>query len=84
MKVSQITGNFGAEVEAVDLTRRLDPETVRALDQALTDYKVLVFRGQEAAAPRDLLALATHFGTPDVEAHHTIRRWTASMRSSSW
>jgi len=69
MEIHPITGHFGAEIDHVDLTRQLDPESVRAIDQAFTDHKVLVFRDQGAVSPRALLALAAHFGTPDVEHH---------------
>lgn len=69
MEILPITGYFGAEIGQVDLTSSLDSETVRGIDQAFVDYKVLIFRNQSAVGPKSLLALAAHFGAPDVEHH---------------
>ena len=71
MQVLPITGHFGVEIKGADLSAPLKPDLVSAIDQWLTQYKVLVFRGQQGVSARDLLALARHFGEPDVEEHHT-------------
>ena len=38
---------FGAIVEGVDLTKRINDETFTRLRNALTEFSVLVFPGQE-------------------------------------
>lgn len=71
MKISPITGNCGAVISQVDLSGPLDSAMIAAIDQALTDYKVIAFRDQSHVSPRDLVALARHFGAIDEEPHHT-------------
>jgi taurine dioxygenase len=71
MQITPLTGVIGAEVSEVDLAAALPPDVVAEIDRALRDYKVVVFRDQLAIRPRDLLALAEHFGQPEVERHST-------------
>lgn len=61
-----LTPTIGAEVEGVDLTRPLDAATVKALRQALLDWKVLFFRDQEITTDQHL-AFARNFG--ELEVH---------------
>lgn len=61
-----LTPTIGAEVEGVDLTRPLDAATVKALRQALLDWKVLFFRDQDITTDQHL-AFARNFG--ELEVH---------------
>ena len=57
----------GAEVAGVDLSHRLPDEVFVAIDRALADYGVLVFRGQDLAPERQL-AFCKRFGPVEVNA----------------
>ena len=57
----------GAEVAGVDLSRPLPDEVFVAIDRALADYGVLVFRDQELAPERQL-AFCRRFGPVEVNA----------------
>lgn len=46
MNIDPLTAHFAAEITGVDLTQALDAETVSALQRALDDHSVLVFREQ--------------------------------------
>jgi len=69
MELHPITGHFGAEVAGIDLAKPLSPELIAEIDRAFSDYKVLVFRDQDRVGPQELLDLARHFGTADMEHH---------------
>ncbi|HRD27728.1 MAG TPA: TauD/TfdA family dioxygenase, partial [Caulobacter sp.] len=47
LTIVPLTPTIGAEVEGIDLARPLDDATVKALRQALLDWKVLFFRDQD-------------------------------------
>jgi alpha-ketoglutarate-dependent 2,4-dichlorophenoxyacetate dioxygenase len=64
MVVKPITASFAAEVSRVELRKPLDGATVRAIDQAMDQYAVLVFRDQPLAEAEQV-ALAKHFGPLD-------------------
>jgi len=66
LTIVPMTPTIGAEVEGIDLTRPLDTATVRALRQALLDWKVLFFRGQDITTDQHL-AFARCFG--ELEVH---------------
>ncbi|MDP1631505.1 MAG: TauD/TfdA family dioxygenase [Caulobacter sp.] len=66
LTLSPMTPTIGAEVEGIDLTRPLTPAIVSALRQALLDWKVLFFRGQDISTEQHL-AFARCFG--DLEVH---------------
>ncbi len=61
-----LTPTIGAEVEGVDLTHPLAAATVKALRQALLDWKVLFFRDQDITTDQHL-AFARNFG--ELEVH---------------
>lgn len=65
--VAQLTGSFGAEISGRSLS---DPAAIPALGRLLTDYRVLVARGQ-ALPPADQVALARRLGTP-TPAHPVV------------
>src|SRR5580658_8661261 len=44
--VNPVAGLIGAEIEGVDISRPLDPDAVRVIQQALDEWKVVFFRNQ--------------------------------------
>jgi taurine dioxygenase len=54
---------LGAEVRGLDLSQKLDGDTVAALRQAWLDHLILLFRGQELTEEQ-LVAATAHFGPP--------------------
>lgn len=66
LTLSPLTPTIGAEVSGIDLSRPLDPGTVKALRQALLDWKVLFFRDQDIDTDQHL-AFARCFG--ELEVH---------------
>jgi taurine dioxygenase len=65
----QVGSTVGAELRGVDLSADLPDEVVGELRQALLDYKVLFFRGQQLDAAAHV-AFARRFG--DLEIHPFI------------
>jgi alpha-ketoglutarate-dependent 2,4-dichlorophenoxyacetate dioxygenase len=55
---------FAAEASGIDLTQPVDAATVRAIDDAMDKYGVLVFRGQPLTEDQQV-AFASSFGTLD-------------------
>ncbi|MDP1738712.1 MAG: TauD/TfdA family dioxygenase [Caulobacter sp.] len=66
LTILPMTPTIGAEIEGIDLTRPLTSATVSALRQALLDWKVLFFRGQDITTEQHL-AFARCFG--ELEVH---------------
>lgn len=56
---------FAAEASGIDLTRPVDTATVRAIDDAMSQYAVVVFRGQPLTEDQQV-AFAGSFGTLDA------------------
>ncbi len=56
---------FAAEAGGIDLTKPVDAGTVRAIDEAMDKYGVLVFRGQPLTEDQQI-AFAGSFGTLDA------------------
>lgn len=69
MKIAPLTGYCGAEITEVDL-RSLSEADVAAIDQAITDHKVLAFRDQHGVTPQQLLDAAAQFGEPETTPHY--------------
>lgn len=63
--VRPITPTFAAEGSGVDLRKPLDAATVKAIEDALDRFCVLVFRGQPLTQDEQV-ALAKHFGPLDA------------------
>lgn len=63
IRINRVTGALGAEIEGVDLSKPLAPETVAALNRALLDHLVIFFRDQELS-PERFLAFAQAMGEP--------------------
>src|SRR5471032_670538 len=55
---------FAAEASGIDLTKAVDAATVRAVDDAMNQYAVVVFRGQPLTEDQQV-AFAVSFGTLD-------------------
>ena len=62
-------GTFGAEVGGIDLRQPLTDAQVAALEAALSQFRVLVFRDQHGVAPQQLLDFASRFGAPETAPH---------------
>ncbi|MHA1571689.1 MAG: TauD/TfdA dioxygenase family protein [Alphaproteobacteria bacterium] len=59
-----LSPSIGVEIHGVDLSTDLDDSLIAALRAAWLEHQMIFFRDQ-TLLPRDLLALAHHFGTPD-------------------
>ena len=70
LTVTQLSGTIGAEIRGIDLTRRLDPETVDTVRALLLEHKVIFFPGQHLE-PAQHVSLARHFGEP-TPAHPVL------------
>ena len=57
--------DFGALATGLDLRRPLTPEQVRAVDDGMNRYGVLLFRGQPLS-PDEQMAFTQHFGPLDL------------------
>lgn len=64
---------FGAEASGLDLTRPLAAEDVRAINAAMNEHAVLVFRGQPLTAQQQL-DFARHFGPLDIGLKRVFKR----------
>ncbi len=69
MTCQPLAGCFGARVDGIDLAEPLSPDQIKAVGDALYDYRVLVFRDQHGVAPRALARFASYFGAPEVDPH---------------
>ena len=63
LTVRPLPGALGAEIDGVDLSTPLDPQTVQAIREIWLQYLVIFFRDQTLGA-RELAAFARLFGTP--------------------
>ncbi|WP_416897061.1 MAG: TauD/TfdA dioxygenase family protein [Minwuia sp.] len=61
LKLWPVTGQFAAEVDGIDLSRPLDPETVDAIKAAFWAYAVLIFPDQHLTQQQHV-DFAAHFG----------------------
>lgn len=64
---------FVAEASGLDLTRPLTPAEVRAVNAAMNEHAVLVFRGQPLTAQQQL-DFARHFGPLDIGLKRVFKR----------
>src|SRR5512147_2510796 len=63
LEVRRIAGALGGEIHGVDLSRPLSQDSVAEIRQALLDYLVIFFRGQDLT-PAQFLAFARSMGRP--------------------
>ena len=70
IEVRPLSGHIGAEIHGLDLRQPLDPTAIRAVRDALLQWKVVFFRDQELT-PEQHIAFGRQFGevTP---AHPTL------------
>jgi len=64
---------FAAEASGIDLTQPLSPADVRAINAAMNEHAVLVFRGQPLTSQQQI-AFATSFGPLDVGLKRVFKR----------
>lgn len=64
-RVLKLTPTIGAEIHGVDLSRRLDDETISDLRRALLEHKVIFFRDQDITRAQHI-AFARRFGTLEI------------------
>lgn len=57
--------DFGAEASGIDLTRPLDAEQIRAVDEGMNTHGILLFRGQ-LLTPDQQMAFTKQFGPLDL------------------
>ena len=72
---------IGAEIGGVDLSRRLDADTLGRIKDAWHDHAVLLFRGQDISG-EDQLRLAAHFGP--IAERHTPKAGASRADSPEW
>jgi alpha-ketoglutarate-dependent 2,4-dichlorophenoxyacetate dioxygenase len=65
MNIRQLHPLFAGEVSRVDIRRKPSPETVAAIDRAMDQYAVLVFRGQPLSQDEQIV-FASSFGRLDI------------------
>ncbi|MGX5651221.1 TauD/TfdA dioxygenase family protein [Hydrogenophaga borbori] len=73
LQLKPIHSVFGAEASGLDLTRPLAAEDVRAINAAMNEHAVLVFRGQPLTAQQQL-DFARHFGPLDIGLKRVFKR----------
>lgn len=65
MQIKQIHPLFAGEISGVDIRRAPDADTVAAIDRAMDQYAVLVFRGQPVSQDEQI-AFSSAFGDLDI------------------
>jgi taurine dioxygenase len=65
VEVLPLTRSIGAEIRGVDLSQKVDPETVASIRHALLEHLVVFFRDQDITAEQQL-AFASRFGEPMI------------------
>ena len=64
---------FGAQAHGIDLTQRLTPDQVSAINAAMNHHAVLVFRGQPLTAQQQI-DLMEQFGQLDIGLKRVFKR----------
>ncbi|MCX4988805.1 MULTISPECIES: TauD/TfdA family dioxygenase [unclassified Streptomyces] len=65
LDICPLTPHIGAEVEGVDLSLPIGEDVAEEIRQALLEWKVLFFRGQDAFDPQSQLAFSGLWGEPE-------------------
>ncbi|NYE26168.1 TauD/TfdA dioxygenase family protein [Pigmentiphaga litoralis] len=65
LQLTPLTQGFAAEATGIDITQPLDDAQVRAIEAAMDQYGVLVFRGQPVTQAQQM-TFATSFGPLDL------------------
>ncbi|CQD15049.1 taurine dioxygenase [Mycolicibacterium conceptionense] len=71
LRVVKLGAHIGARIDGIDVSGRLEPATVSAINDALLEHKVIFFRGQHHLDDDGQLAFARLLGTP-TKAHPTV------------
>lgn len=77
LKLTPLHPVFAAQAAGLDLSKPLRPEVVKAIDDAMNQYGVLVFRGQQLSGEQQM-AFARNFGELDSglnKMHKTVHRF---------
>ncbi len=61
LEITRLSAALGAEIRGLDLSRRLEPDTVQTLRELLNEHEVIFFRDQDIS-PASQHALASAFG----------------------
>lgn len=64
---------FGAKASGIDLSQPLDAQNVRAINSAMREFGVLVWRGQTLTA-QEQIKFATSFGPIDIGLKRVFKR----------
>ena len=72
-----VTPTFAAEIGDVDLSRKIDPNDLAAIEDAFTKYAVLIFPDQHLSQDQHL-DFAGHFGP--LETSIAVYRKDAQLR----
>lgn len=73
ISITPVSAALGAEIAGIDLTRKLDAETVASIHAAWLDHIVLVFRGQDLSE-QNQRQFAACFGAVGERARPVERR----------
>jgi len=71
IEVKPLAGRIGAKIKGVDLSTNLSQDIISEIRQALVQYKVIFFRGQEELDANGQVAFARRFGEITT-AHPTV------------
>lgn len=73
---------FGAQASGIDLTKPLSDQDVSAINAAMNQYAVLVFRGQSLSAQQQI-DFMNHFGEIDIGLKRVFKRPSGWVMSAS-
>ena len=65
IKVTPIAGSIGAEIQGIDLTRKIDPALFNVIHEAFLEHLVIFLAQDKALTPAHLTEFARHFGELD-------------------
>ena len=78
--VTRVGANLGAEISGIDLRRPLPDDAFRAIEEALVEHELIIFRGQDITSDnlmefgRRFGELTVHpFSPNDEKAHQLIK-----------
>ncbi|MFU8925716.1 TauD/TfdA dioxygenase family protein [Acinetobacter puyangensis] len=93
LEIIPVAGRIGAEIRGVTIAANLDSEVIKQIHQAILDYKVVFFRGQnhvEDTIQENFAALfgnlVKHPTVPSIEGATYLREWDSKRgdRANVW
>ena len=78
MRVQRLHHHFAAQVTEIDLAAPIDAEIVTAIQAAIDENAVLIFRNQQAMTDDAQIAFSAHFGT--LQKSITVHREDTQRR----